>query len=291
MVAFASNSVLCRVALKLTSIDAATFTSIRLVSGGVVLWTISKFLRANRTGRGSWKSAFMLFVYAAGFSFAYSSLNASTGALLLFGAVQATMIGYGIWKGERLRAKQICGILLALGGLVGLMLPGLSAPPLFGALVMLTAGIAWGIYSLRGKGTGDPTQVTTGNFLRASLFALVLSLVLQSRVNVDMGGVRYAIASGAVASGLGYVIWYSVLPALKATNAATIQLSVPVLAALGGIIFLGEIVTARFVLASLAILGGIALVILSKSSSKGAQQSGIIEDGGKLGGDAGSAHS
>ena len=273
MIAFAGNSVLCRIALKHTRIDAASFTSIRLVSGAVVLWVIASFFRSDSTGRGNWISAFALFAYAAGFSFAYISLTAATGALLLFGAVQATMIGHGIWTGERFHKQQFVGLILAFGGLVGLLLPGLSAPPLAGSVLILIAGVAWGVYSLRGKGTGNPTRVTAGNFLRASLFAVALSLMLNSSGNLDSVGIWYAIASGAVASGLGYAIWYSVLPALKATNAATVQLSVPVFAAFGGIIILGESVTVRFLLASLAILGGIALVILSKSHRTGTQPS------------------
>lgn len=265
MIAFAGNSVLCRIALKQTRIDAANFTAIRLVSGAAVLWAIARLLRSGTTGRGNWISAFALFAYAAGFSFAYLSLTAATGALLLFGAVQATMIGHGLWAGERLHKQQCAGLVLAFGGLVGLLLPGLSAPPLVGSLLMLSAGVAWGVYSLRGKGAGNPTRVTAGNFLRASFFAVALSALLTSSGNLDVMGVWYAMASGAVASGMGYAIWYSVLPALKATNAATVQLSVPVFAAFGGIVILGEPVTARFLLASLAILGGIALVILSKA--------------------------
>lgn len=272
MLAFAGNSVLCRIALKHTSIDAASFTSIRLVSGAVVLWAIARLFRGNCAGRGNWVSAFALFAYAAGFSFAYISLTAATGALLLFGAVQATMIGHGLWAGERLQGQQLAGLLLALGGLVGLLLPGLSAPPLAGSMLMLIAGVSWGVYSLRGKGAGDPTRVTAGNFVRATLFAVLLSALQNSSSSLDMVGVWYAVASGAVASGLGYALWYSVLPVLKAANAATIQLSVPVVAALGGIIILGEPVTVRFVLASSAILGGIALVILSKSHRKSAPQ-------------------
>ncbi len=271
MIAFAGNSVLCRIALKHTSIDAASFTSIRLVSGAVVLWAVASLFRSGSTGRGNWISAFALFAYAAGFSFAYISLSAATGALILFGAVQATMIGHGLWAGERLRKQQLVGLILALGGLVGLLLPGLSAPPLFGSILMLIAGVAWGVYSLRGKESGDPTRVTAGNFLRATLFAVALGLLLHSSGNLDIVGIWYAIASGAVASGLGYAMWYSILPTLKATNAATVQLSVPVLAAVGGILILGEPVTVRFILASLAILGGIALVILSKSHRNGTQ--------------------
>jgi drug/metabolite transporter (DMT)-like permease len=268
MMAFAGNSVLCRMALKHTAIDAATFTSIRLVSGAVVLWLIVRFARTGRTGAGNWWSALALFVYAAGFSLAYVSLSAATGALLLFGSVQATMIGRGIWQGERLARLQWLGLVLALAGLVGLMLPGLAAPPLLGAALMVLAGAAWGVYSLRGKGAGDPTRVTAGNFWRAAVLALVLSALMQASAVLDASwdaeGLAYAVASGAVTSGLGYALWYSVLPALKATQAATIQLSVPVLAALGGVALLGEVMNEQFVLASVATLGGIALVIWGK---------------------------
>jgi drug/metabolite transporter (DMT)-like permease len=271
MVAFACNSLLCRVALKHTSIDAASFTTIRLISGAVMLWLLARVSRGTHTGRGNWLSALALFVYAAGFSFAYLSLPASTGALLLFGAVQATMIGHGIWAGERLRRLQLIGLVFALGGLVGLLLPGLSAPPLLGSLLMLSAGVAWGVYSLRGKGAGDPTKVTAGNFLRAVPIAAALSLLMHGGASLDNAGFWYAVSSGAVASGIGYAIWYTALPVLKATNAATVQLSVPVIAALGGIVFLGESATLRLVLASVAILGGIALVILEKQNANGAQ--------------------
>ncbi len=264
MVAFASNSLLCRVALKHTQIDAASFTSIRLISGAMMLWLIARVGRGTRAGRGNWWSALALFIYAAGFSFAYVSLTASTGALLLFGAVQATMIGHGLWAGERLLRPQVIGLVLALSGLVGLLLPGLSAPPLIGSLLMLSAGIAWGLYSLRGRGAGDPTKVTAGNFMRAAPLAAVLSATMLGSASVDRTGVWLAVLSGALASGIGYAIWYTALPALKATSAATVQLSVPVIAALGAIAFLGETLTVRLVLASMAILGGVALVILEK---------------------------
>ncbi|MBI5016177.1 MAG: DMT family transporter [Deltaproteobacteria bacterium] len=271
MIAFAGNSLLCRAALKHTSIDAASFTTIRLASGAIMLWLVAR-LRSGARGRaGNWPSAFALCVYAAGFSFAYVTLPAATGALLLFGAVQATMISHGIWRGERLRGVQLMGLVLALGGLVGLLLPGLSAPPLLGALLMLSAGAAWGVYSLRGRGAGDPLAVTAGNFLRAVAIAAALSAATASGISVDGAGIGYAIASGAVASGLGYAIWYTVLPQLKATSAATVQLSVPVIASLGGIAFLGETLTLRWVLASLAVLGGIALVLLKRRESLGAR--------------------
>ncbi|NQW92620.1 MAG: DMT family transporter [Polaromonas sp.] len=270
MIAFAGNSILCRLALKDTGIDAASFTTIRLASGAAVLWAITTSFRRDQTGRGNWFSALALFIYAAGFSFAYISLTAATGALLLFGAVQVSMIGYGLWAGERMHKQQLLGFALAFGGLVGLLLPGLSAPPLPGSVLMLVAGMAWGVYSIRGKSAGDPTRVTAGNFMRASLLAVLLSVVLQSDIKTDTAGVWCAVASGAITSGLGYAIWYSVVPALKAANAATVQLSVPVIVALGGIIVLGESITLRFALASLAILGGIALVIVSKSRREGA---------------------
>jgi len=272
MVTFAGNSLLCRAALKLTSIDAASFTTIRLISGAVMLWLVVRMRRGTYTGGGNWLSAFALFAYAAGFSFAYVSLPAATGALLLFGAVQATMIGYGVWAGERLLKLQLIGLVLALGGLVGLLLPGLSAPPLYGSALMLGAGVAWGIYSLRGKGAGDPTKVTAGNFLRAVPIAVTLSIIVLNGSSLNTAGFWYAVSSGALASGIGYAIWYTVLPALKATNAATVQLIVPVIAALGGVVILGEPITLRLVLASIAILGGIALVILEKQHANGAQQ-------------------
>jgi drug/metabolite transporter (DMT)-like permease len=267
MIAFAGNSLLCRAALKHTSIDAASFTAIRLISGAAMLWLLVWIRRTPQGGKGNWLSALTLFMYAAGFSFAYVSLPAATGALLLFGAVQATMIGHGIWSGERFRKLQIIGLMLAFGGIVGLLLPGLSAPPLSGSLLMLGAGVAWGIYSLRGKTAGDPAKVTAGNFLRAAPISILLSALMLNRTTWDIAGFWYAVSSGALASGVGYAIWYGVLPALKATSAATVQLSVPVIAALGGIVFLAEPVSVRLVLASLAILGGIALVILEKQNT------------------------
>ena len=272
MTAFAGNSLLCRVALKHTSIDAASFTTIRLISGALMLWLVVRMRRGTYTGGGSWMSAFALFVYAAGFSFAYVSLPAATGALLLFGAVQATMIGYGVCVGERLLKLQLVGLALALGGLVGRLLPGLSAPPLHGSVLMLGAGIAWGIYSLRGKSVGDPTRVTAGNFLRAVPIAMALNILMLRGSSLDTAGFWYAVSSGALASGIGYAIWYTALPSLKAANAATIQLSVPVIAALGAVVILGEPITLRLILSSVAILGGIALVILEKQHANGAQQ-------------------
>jgi drug/metabolite transporter (DMT)-like permease len=261
MLAFASNSLLCRLALKQTGIDAVTFTLVRLLAGAVVLWLIVKVRKVAWRETSNWPSALALFTYAAAFSFAYVSLSAGTGALLLFGAVQATMILWGLHRGERLHALQVVGLTVAVSGLVLLVFPGLSAPPWVGSILMLGAGVAWGIYSLRGKAAGDPTGATAGNFLRAVPFAVALSVALLATMRVDRAGIGYAVVSGAVTSGLGYVIWYSALPGLKAASAATVQLSVPVLAAAGGILLLGEPLTLRFLLASILVLGGIALVV------------------------------
>lgn len=265
MLAFAANSLLCRLALRDGHIDAASFTTLRVCSGALVLWLLLR-LRGGGTGttHGSWLSALALFVYAGGFSFAYLSLSAATGALLLFGAVQATMIGYGLWHREHLKRMQSVGLVLAAAGLVALVLPGLSAPPLVGSLLMTLAGVAWGIYSLRGRGGSDPAASTAGNFARAAPMALALSLVTLSQAQTDMAGITYALASGGLASGIGYVIWYMVMPQLRAASAASVQLSVPVIAALGGVLFLGEAITPRLVYSSIAILGGIALVIAGR---------------------------
>jgi drug/metabolite transporter (DMT)-like permease len=268
LIAFAGNSLLCRAALSRTHIDAASFTTVRLLSGALMLWILVWLRGGGRAGKGNWLSALALFAYAAGFSFSYLHLSAAVGALILFGAVQSTMIGYGLWSGERLRAAQLAGLLLAGAGLVGLLLPGLSAPPLAGALLMLGAGMAWGVYSVRGKGAGDALQVTAGNFLRAAPMALALSVLLRGAA-YDPAGIWYALLSGALTSGLGSAIWYTALPSLKSTTAATVQLSVPVIAALGGVVLLGEPLTLRLLAASIAIIGGIALVVLAGKQREG----------------------
>ena len=269
MIAFASNSLLCRAALKKTGIDAATFTFVRILSGALILWLIVKMRvtaqdESVRQRAGTWVSALALFVYASAFSFSYNTLSAATGALLLFGAVQATMICWGLRKGERLHSVQIAGLILAVVGLVVLLFPGLSAPPLAGSVLMISAGAAWGVYSLRGKGETRPINATAGNFVRAVPFAAFVSLISLPWAHLDFVGVLYAMVSGAITSGLGYVIWYRVLPALKAASAATVQLSVPVLTATGGILWLGEPITPRYLFASIAVLGGIALVVMEK---------------------------
>jgi drug/metabolite transporter (DMT)-like permease len=266
MTAFAANSILCRLALKDTGIDAATFTTIRLASGAAALTLLVRARAQRDTAEGNWPSAVALFAYAAAFSFAYASLPAAIGALLLFGAVQATMIAAGLASGEALSVGQGAGLVLALAGLVGLLLPGLAPPPV-GALLMIGAGIAWGLYSLRGRRVADPSAATAGNFLRATCLALAASALTLPWAQYDARGAALAVASGVLASGLGYIVWYAALPGLRATDASVAQLSVPILTALGGIALLDETVSTRLVVASLATLGGIALVVLGRKRS------------------------
>ena len=275
MLAFAGNSVLCRWALADTSIDPASFTVIRLISGSVFLvilvYVIKPYLQsspsdmASTTGRvklrGSWSGAIALFTYAACFSFAYISLSAATGALLLFGSVQITMIGFSLWRGERLNSWQITGVCSAIIGLGIMFLPSATTPGFLAGGLMSCAGVAWGVYSILGKQAGNPTLVTTGNFIRASILAIVLGLFSLPYVVLDNTGIILAIVSGALASGAGYAIWYAVLPRITSTQAATMQLSVPVIASFGGLLLLNEAIALSFVVASFAILGGIALVI------------------------------
>lgn len=266
MVAFAANSLLCRLALQHGGIDPASFGSIRLASGAITLALVVRFrAQPSALGRTDWLPAVMLFVYVAFFSFAYLSLSAGTGALILFGAVQLTMLGAGLGGGERFGVLAWFGFVLAAAGLVYLVSPGVAAPPLLGAVLMAVAGVAWGVYSLRGRGVADPLAATARNFLRAVPMAFALSLVFATRAHADARGIALAVASGALTSGLGYVVWYAALGRLSALRAATVQLSVPLLAAFGGVLFLSEAITPRLALASAAILGGIALVLSQKS--------------------------
>ena len=261
MLAFAANSLLCRLALKSESIDPASFAAIRLASGAAMLVVVMRARGVSPVAHGSWAAAAWLFAYAITFSFAYVVLPAGVGALLLFGAVQATMIGAGLWRGERLASRQWLGLTLAMGGLVALLLPGLSAPPLGSAALMLVAGVGWGAYSLHGKKALDAGAATAGNFVRAVPFAVLLVVVCFTQSSISGAGLGYALCSGVVTSGMGYIIWYTVLPRLRSSAAATVQLSVPMLAALGGTVFLGEGWTQRLGWTGLAILGGIALVV------------------------------
>lgn len=263
MIAFAANSILCRLALGSTAIDPASFTLIRLASGAAMLAVIAR-ARGGGVGSGNWKSGGALFGYAAGFSFAYLTLSAGTGALLLFGSVHLSMIGYGLARGERMRAWQWVGMACALAGFVFLMLPGVTAPPAQGAALMIFAGVSWAVYSVRGARASDPTLVTAGNFVWGVPFAVVLFAVTWASHSLDARGVLLAVASGAIASGLGYVMWYALMTRLKSTEAATVQLGVPPIAALGGVLLLGESITLRLLVASAAILGGVALVVRAR---------------------------
>jgi len=267
MFAFAANSLLCRLALKHTDIDAASFSIVRLASGAVVLWLMCALRRSSTTIKGSWKGAAALFVYVFAFSFAYRHLETGTGALLLFGAVQLSMVLYGMLKGERMHTKAIAGFVLALAGLVSLLLPGAAAPDPASALTMLLSGLAWGVYSLLGKGVGDPLAVTAGNFIRSIPLVLMASLPFLAGLRWDPLGVLYGVLSGALASGVGYAAWYVAVRHLASFQAATVQLSVPILASLAGIVFLGESLSVRMVLASITVLGGVALVLGGKHGS------------------------
>lgn len=265
MCAFAANSLLCRLALGAGLIDAASFTSVRLVSGAVLLAALVAWRQRTRpwSGFDPW-AALALFVYAIAFSFAYLSLTAGAGALVLFGAVQITMIVVGLVSGERLAVAGWTGLGLAFAGLVYLLAPGLGAPPLMPALLMAVAGLAWGVYSLRGRGVADPLRASASNFIWSVPLALLASVLLSQQQRATAQGLALAIASGAVASGLGYVIWYAAVRRLAALRAAAVQLSVPVIAAFGGVVLLDEHVTGRLALASVTVLGGIALVLYSR---------------------------
>src|SRR5438067_424974 len=259
LVAFAANSLLCRAALGGGTADAASFTALRLASGALALVLLCR--GAGGARGGSWPSAAALFAYAAAFSFAYFSLSAGVGALLLFGAVQITMIGAGIAAGERPPWSVWAGLVLALGGLAFLSLRGARAFSTSGTALMLCAGAAWGIYSLRGRRVGQPLPATADNFRRAAPLAVLLWLgaALSGATHLTGAGAALAVASGAITSGLGYVAWYSALPHLTAARAAVLQLSVPVLAAAGGVLLLGEVLTVRLIVSGAAILAGIGL--------------------------------
>jgi len=271
LIAFAANSVLCRMALGAETIDAISFTSIRLLSGAATLLLIVLASAKNDRLReaGSWLSAAMLFLYALPFSLAYVSLDAGAGALILFAAVQITMVGAALLSGDRPHQLEWIGLLLALLGLVYLLLPGLAAPPLGAAAMMVLAGACWGVYSLRGRKAGSALTDTASNFLRCVPATLAISIWFADGISLSSKGVVIAILSGAIASGLGYVIWYAALRELTATRAATVQLSVPVIAALGGVLFLAEGLTMRLILSSVLIMGGIGLAILGSRDTAG----------------------
>lgn len=267
MVAFAANSVLCRMALATDSIDPASFTSLRLVSGAAMLWFLTRALARPKVSAGSWESAAYLFIYAIAFSLAYTSLSAGTGALLLFGSVQITMIVWALFAGERPLPGRWLGMATALAGFVYLVLPGITAPSPLGAVLMTTAGVSWGFYSLRRKGHTDPLAATAGNFLRAAPLALLISVLMFPGIHVSARGILLAVASGAVASGLGYVVWYAALRGLSASGAAVVQISVAPIATLGGVLLLGESISTRLLVSSVLILGGITIALMSRRTA------------------------
>ncbi len=270
LVAFAGNSVLCRLALGQGSIDAGSFTVVRLLSGIVVLLLLLQMTKKrspNNAAKGSWRAACYLFIYAVAFSFAYLSLDTGVGALILFGAVQITMIGMGLLAGDRLTPWNTVGVLLSFSGFVYLVLPDLTTPTFKGFVLMAVAGIAWGFYSLAGKGASNPLADTAYNFLRTLPLVIVLLIASIPWSVLTLHGVILAMLSGAITSGIGYALWYAALAYLSAMQAAVLQLSVPVIAACGGILFSAEIIGVRFMMASLLILGGILLVILSRYPS------------------------
>lgn len=266
MLAFAGNSIICRLALRDGAIDPATFTSVRLLAGAITLLSVFAITRRNATLRshGSWLSALVLFLYAVAFSYAYISLSAGAGALILFAFVQATMIALALWSGDRPGATEWLGWLLAFAGVIWLVLPGVEAPPAGGALLMALSGVAWGVYSIRGRKESDALGSTTSNFLLSVVFVMALVLATFAEAQVSMRGVALAVVSGALTSGIGYVIWYAALDYLSAMQAALVQLSVPAIAALGGVLLLAEPVSMRLLVSSALVLGGISLALMQK---------------------------
>jgi len=273
MAAFAANSLLARAALADGTSDPGSFTAIRLVSGAAALALLligQQGRGALRGAPGSWRSAFCLFTYAMAFSLAYVRLGAATGALILFASVQGTMLLWSIARRDHPTMVEALGLAVAFGALVYLLLPGLRAPDLLGSLLMIGSGIAWGGYSLRGRGTGDPLLETAGNFIRAATICMPLIPLTMLYGHITSYGAALAVISGVIASGLGYAIWYRVLPRLSASLAGTVQLTVPAIAALGAVLFLSEVLTLRLIIASACILGGVALATLWRKPAKAA---------------------
>jgi drug/metabolite transporter (DMT)-like permease len=266
LIAFAANSVLSRLALGAKTIDAPSFTVIRLLSGTLVLWTLLKISNnKNRlSSKGSWFSSIFLFLYAITFSFAFITLDTGTGALILFGSVQTTMIILSLVSGNRLHLSEWLGVSISLAGFVYLVTPGVTTPSFIGLLLMIVAGISWGVYTLKGRDSDNPLADTTYNFLRTTPMVLVLAVITIHNAQYSLVGIGLAILSGAIASGIGYTIWYTALGGISATQAAVVQLSVPVIAALGGVVFVSDAITLRLTLSALMILGGILLVVLGR---------------------------
>ena len=273
LIAFAGNSVLCRLALTEPSIDPASFTLIRLLSGVAALWVllVLKNIKAPATSdqsKGSWLSAFMLFAYAALFSYAYVSIDTATGALVLFGSVQIALIVISLVKGHKLTLAEYAGVTLALLGFIYLVLPELQKPSLSGFIMMSLAGVAWAFYTVGGQGSSDALRDTTYNFTRTLPLLLVLLVFAFTSLSLTPYGITMAVLSGVITSGLGYAIWYAALPSLTTLQAGVIQLFVPIIAAFGGLWFASEAITLRLTIAAALVLGGIMLVILAKTKPK-----------------------
>jgi drug/metabolite transporter (DMT)-like permease len=266
LIAFAANSVLCRLALGDNIIDAAGFTIIRLSTGALILFLILQFKSSNKTirARGSWTGGFMLFLYAVTFSFAYITLDTATGALILFGSVQTTMILLSLISGNRLHATEWAGVSIAFFGFLYLILPAVKTPSVIGFILMSIAGMAWGVYTLQGRSSKQPIMDTAYNFIRSIVFVIILAVITIQQTHYSFKGVLLAIFSGGLTSAIGYVIWYKALGGLSAVQAAVVQLLVPAIAAFGGVIFVSEIISLRLTIAALLILGGILLVVLGR---------------------------
>lgn len=267
LIAFAANSVLCRLALGERAIDASSFTIIRLLSGAIVLLMIL-IINRNKTdssSKGSWPASFMLFLYAVTFSFAYVTLDTGTGALILFGSVQITMILLSIIYGNRLHIAELAGVLIAFIGFVYLILPGVTTPSVMGFFLMLISGIAWGIYTLKGRDSKSPLMDTAYNFVRTIPLIVILAIVTIQDIHLSSEGILLAVLSGAIASGIGYSIWYVALGGLSVMQAAVLQLLVPVIAALGGVIFVSEEISLRLTVSATMILGGVLIVVFGRN--------------------------
>jgi drug/metabolite transporter (DMT)-like permease len=274
LIAFAANSVLCRLALGNGAIDASSFTAIRLLSGAIALFIILSMKRSNKesskannkeaSSKGSWAAGFILFLYAITFSYAYLSVDTGTGALILFGSVQITMIMLSLISGTRLHVIEWSGVIIAFTGFIYLVLPNITTPSINGFILMTVSGISWGMYTLKGRNSENPLMDTTYNFLRTIPFVALLAVFTQQNINYSSEGIVLAVVSGAITSGLGYTIWYIALAGLSSTQAAVIQLSVPVIAALGGVLFVSEVITIRLIISSTVVLSGILMVVLGK---------------------------
>jgi len=271
LIAFAANSVICRLALGYQTIDAASFTVIRLLSGSIVLLLIIISTARSTTRntakistKGSWTASFMLFIYAITFSYAYTSLDTGTGALILFGSVQITMILLSLFSGTKLHITEWSGMVIAFAGFIYLVLPEVTTPSISGFILMTTAGIAWGIYTLKGRASKYPLIDTAYNFFRTTPLVVLLAIATMNNINYSSEGIVLALLSGGITSGIGYTIWYVALRHISATQAAVLQLSVPVIAALGGIIFVAEAITFRLAVSAIIVLGGILMVVLGK---------------------------